>query len=485
MSGALTLDPSWWLSGIAIAVLGTATAAATSLYKAATLPVLAPAQPRAWARASERVLKGQALIAGLLLLTALAATQATGLVAGFVVLGALLLGGALALPPLFAFALDRATRIGRGPLTEWFLADTRQQVPGLSLALMALLLAISANVGVGSMVQSFRTTFLGWLDQRLVSELYVTARSEEEAADLHVYLEDRADAVLPIWSADTEFRGAPLEVFGVIDHATYRDNWPLIASAAQPWDSLADGTGLLINEQLARRENLWPGAEVTLPGVKLTLVGVYSDYGNPLGQAIVGIDVLDATFPSIDRLSFGVRIAPDERAALIADLETRFGLGEENMIDQQTLKAFSVTVFEQTFAVTAALNVLTLGVAALALLTSLTTLAGMRVPQLAPIWALGLPRSRLAGLEVIRASVLALLTVILAIPVGIGLAWVLLTIVNVEAFGWRLPMGLYPIDWVRLGALALVAAILAAALPAWRLARTEPAKLAQVFSHER
>ena len=40
---------------------------------------------------------------------------------------------------------------------------------------MALLLALAANIGVGTMVSSFRLTFTGWLDQRLASELYVTA----------------------------------------------------------------------------------------------------------------------------------------------------------------------------------------------------------------------------------------------------------------------------------------------------------------------
>ena len=57
--------------------------------------------------------------------------------------------------------------LARGALVQWFWADTRQQVPGLSLALMALLLALAANIGVGTMVSSFRQTFVGWLDQRL------------------------------------------------------------------------------------------------------------------------------------------------------------------------------------------------------------------------------------------------------------------------------------------------------------------------------
>jgi putative ABC transport system permease protein len=74
---------------------------------------------------------------------------------------------------------------------------------------------------------------------------------------------------------------------------------------------------------------------------------------------------------------------------------------------------------------------------------------------------------------------------IAALPLGLGLAWVLLAVVNVEAFGWRLPMHLFPMQWVQLGALALLAAALAAAVPAIRLARISPNELLRVFANER
>ncbi|CAH2408876.1 hypothetical protein MES5069_740029 [Mesorhizobium escarrei] len=74
------------------------------------------------------------------------------------------------LPLVLTGILHLGSRLARGPLAEWFWADTRQQLPGLSLALMALLLALAANVGVSTMVGSFRLTFSGWLDQRLASE---------------------------------------------------------------------------------------------------------------------------------------------------------------------------------------------------------------------------------------------------------------------------------------------------------------------------
>jgi putative ABC transport system permease protein len=155
------------------------------------------------------------------------------------------------------------------------------------------------------------------------------------------------------------------------------------------------------------------------------------------------------------------------------------------MADQVAIKDLSLSIFERTFAVSQALNVLTLGVAAVAMLTSLLTLGTLRLPQLAPAWAMGMTRRRLAALELGRAVVLAVLTAVLALPVGLMLAWVLLAVINVEAFGWRLPLHLFPGDWARLGVWALAAAVLAAGWPAVRLARLPPARLLRMFADAR
>ena len=73
----------------------------------------------------------------------------------------------------------------------------------------------------------------------------------------------------------------------------------------------------------------------------------------------------------------------------------------------------------------------------------------------------------------------------LALPLGLALAWVLLSVVNVEAFGWKLPMYLFPLDYLRLAGFAVVAGALAALWPARRLARTPPAARLKVFANER
>lgn len=486
--GTLSFDPVWAALALLITLLGAGAATAQALIRTARLPILAPAQPRAWATASRRGLRRQlAASIGLFLIGGAVGLFAEGLLAGFAMLAALLIGAALSLPAILTGALS-LVRSGRGAFGEWVLADTRQQVPGLSLVLMALLLALAANIGVSTMVGSFRATFLGWLDQRLASELYVTVADPTEAEALLRFLEDdgRTRAILPILSGEARLRDAPAEVFGIVDDPTYREAWPLLSAAPDAWDRLFGGEGALINEQMARRNDIALGEDLVLaPSLVLPVVGVYSDYGNPIGQAIVSIDDFRGLYPDARATSFALRVPEAEAADLASALRGTFGLSDSAVRNQRQVKAFSIEVFEQTFRVTGALNVLTLGVAALALLTSLLTLSAQRLPQLAPIWAIGMPRRVLAWTELSRSVGLAALTFLAAIPVGLALAWVLLAVVNVEAFGWRLPMRVFPVDWLRLFLLSLLASALAAAWPAWRLARMPPARLVQVFAQER
>ncbi|MCK0169053.1 FtsX-like permease family protein [Jannaschia sp. S6380] len=487
VAGALTLSPIWWLSGFAMAGVGLVLAGGQSLWRLARLPVLVPAMPRAWARAQAGTLRRQALAGAALLCVALAVgIFGQGLVAGFVCLGAMLLGAALLLPPLLSAILDLGAGLAKGPLIQWLWADARQQVPGLSLALMALLLALAANVGVGTMVGSFRSTFTGWLDQRLAAELYLYATDADEAGEMVAFLEGRVDAILPIVSRETVLEGAPGEIFGQPDHPTFRDNWPLLDGVPDVWDRLAAGEGALINEQLARRTGLWSDGRIYLGAAgERAVLGVYSDYGNPRGQAILSFETFAQIFPDATPRQFGLRVAPDDMDDLAAALTERFDLPPDRVVDQARIKRFSLDVFERTFAVTAALNVLTLGVAAFALWASLTTLGTMRVPQIAPVWALGMTRGGLALSDLLRTLILAAFTAILAVPTGVALAWVLLAVVNVQAFGWRLPLLPDPGAWGLLSLWALLAAALAAALPAWRLWRMPPAHLVKVFAHER
>jgi putative ABC transport system permease protein len=490
--GILTLKPQWWIAGVAISITGALAAAAASLTKALRLPLLATAQPHAWQQAQRRWLTYQSALA-------LAAFAAAGcllwfgdsLISGFAVLAALMLGAALILPMFLELMLSLGQRYARAPVSVWFWADSRQQLSGLSLALMALLLALAVNVGVSTMVESFSRTFLVWLDGRLAADVYVSAANDAQATEIRAWLRERpeVEAVLPGGRADTQLAGAPIEVLGLPDHATYRDNWPLLQSADNAWVKLRPGNAALVSEQLARRLHLSVGDRIEVPASggnwTLDVAGIYADYGNPKGQIAVNFAALTRRFPEIPLTRMGLRVAPPKIPALISALQEKFALDDRNVADQATMKAESTRIFNRTFAVTAALNAFTLGVAGVALLTSLLTLANSRLPQLAPLWAIGITRRQLAAIELLKTMSVALITTIFALPLGLLVAWCLLAVVNVKAFGWRLPFHVFPLQLLWLTGVAMAAAVAASALPVIRLARMQPASLIRIFANER
>src|SRR5450756_759067 len=90
------------------------------------------------------------------------------------------------------------------------------------------------------------------------------------------------------------------------------------------------------------------------------------------------------------------------------------------------------------------------------LLTSLLTLSNSRLPQLAPLWAIGITRRRLAAIELLKTMSVALITTLLALPLGLLVAWCLIAVVNVKAFGWRLPFHVFPLQLLELLGLSLI-----------------------------
>ena len=490
--GELTLRPEWWIAGLVISVAGALVAAATSLAKAIRLPLLATAQPQAWQQAQHRWLMLQSAVALAIFAVAFGLLwYGNSLLAGFALLAALLLGAALLLPSLLEAVLAAGERTAQGAIAQWFWADCRQQLSGLSLALMALLLALAVNVGVGTMVQTFSRTFVAWLDGRLTADIYLVASDDAQAAAIKDWLHGRNDveAILQGGRADAQFDGAPLEVFGLPDDATYQAHWPLLQSTAGAWARLRDGDAAFVSEQLSERANIGLGDTIDLPtptgNWRLRVIGRYADYGNPKSQVAVNVAALTAHFPQTPKTRMALRAKPGRVPALISALSEKFGLDGRNLVDQANLKADSLRIFNRTFAVTAALNAFTLGVAGIALLTSLLTLANSRLPQLAPLWAVGLTRRQLAGIELTKTLSVALITALLALPLGLLVAWCLIAIVNVKAFGWRLPFHVFPLQLIKLLGVAMAASLIASLLPVARLARMQPASLVKVFANER
>ncbi|MGD9540253.1 FtsX-like permease family protein [Methylocystis sp.] len=492
ISENLTIDLRALLSGLVMAGAGAVLAAASGLAKTLRLPPLSIARPIAWRTEHHRYLRRQAALAILALLAAAYAYHfGDGLQYGFAVIGFSLLAAALFLPVALAGALALGEHLARRPLARWFFADGRQEISGLSLALMALLIALAANIGVGGMVEGFRQTFTRWLDARLAAEIYFEAATPADARDIESWARAQKDisAILPLWRAKTRIGGWPVDVIGMTPHETYSAHFPLLEATPDAWTALHAEDAVFVSEQLARRLGVGLGAMLDIPTStqdwRARIVGIFPDYGNPKGQLRIDHESLKRYFDDASGVHYGLRVASDATARVIDNMQRLFDGKIARIVDQSELKSLSTEVFERTFAVTAALNTLTLIVSGVALFASLLTLSDMRRARIAPVWALGATRRKLAALEMMRVVAFAAVAALFATPLGLFMTWCLVAFVNVAAFGWRLPFHMFPAQWLTVFLIALSAAFFAALVPVLRLARAAPTELLKVFSNER
>jgi putative ABC transport system permease protein len=488
--GGLQLRSSWVVSGFAMSLFGAllasahaffklhqASAALTQLGRAAARMRNAPVRPLA--------LGGLALILGATVFFSVASTP--GLQGGYMLLGGVMLGAALILPWGLNMVLRAAQSVVSGTTSVLLLSDLRAQLPGLTLSLMALFLAVATNIGVGTMVASFRSTFESWLDLRLAADLYASPPDPVMATDILQWVEAKDSIAAPVLRADATIRGVPASMRSVAPGTRQPESWPLsdaAGSVQSSWEMVFEGTAVMINEQLAHRLDVTPGDTLPIvPGFTALVAGVFADYGNPTGQVLLAEAPFRRAAPEAWPRQIAI-LTPTPRT-LRPELEAQFGLTADNLVRPDDIRRVALSVFEKTFVITGALNILTLGVAGFALLTSFLTQWRHRLPQLAPLWAMGLSRRHLACLDLARSALIAVLVALAALPLGLVLAWVLLRVVNLEAFGWRLPMDVFPVLILRVWGLCIVAAVFAALLPALRLLRISPAALLGSFGNDR
>ena len=152
--------------------------------------------------------------------------------------------------------------------------------------------------------------------------------------------------------------------------------------------------------------------------------------------------------------------------------------GEEHAVlirSNRTLRAASLAVFDRTFTITTVLHLLTTVVAFIGVLSALMALQLERGRELGVLRAIGFTPGQLWRLMTAQTGLMGLVAGLLAIPVGMGLALILVRVINRRSFGWTLQIEIAPEVLVQALLMAVGAALLAGLYPALRMAYTSPA----------
>jgi putative ABC transport system permease protein len=387
------------------------------------------------------------------------AVEATGVLGGFLAIFAMSLLGAMLVVPALAALRRAVTVLPLGLLWRLALREVAWYPRVLSVALAALTLAVATGIGIGLMVESFRADFTRMLDSRLAGDLYVyEAEREFDALDGWLRGQPEVASISQFGSARVRLRGVPAELgysrFDVEQSARYGH-----AGVLQPGEAL-------LSERLARDLGVATGAAVEIgPGAVVQVAGVFPGFGEATGRLLVDQSTLERLdmAPRFDRLT--VDLQPGG-AGLAQRLTAAFpGVEVES---RAAIRDQALRIFDRTFAITQALTVLALVVAIVGMYNALTALRLNQAPTTRLLHAQGMSRGEQRRISLIRSAVVGGIAALLALPLGVAMAWTLCVVLNPRSFGWSVDLHLPVEGWLLPLVLGVGAALLAGAMPAPR-----------------
>ncbi|WP_345852255.1 ABC transporter permease [Shewanella algae] len=419
----------------------------------------------------------------------------------------------LLLPQLLQSLLGLLARLFPSGLSKYAIADTRELVAPLALAMMALLLALCANIAMNTLVGSFDKTLRSWLDTRLHAELYIRPGAGNMASLEH-FLEQQAPGLAHFYQWQAPFyakgSGNTLEINLISRDADSIARTTALKTPAQAQvqgaqnkqqqalQTVIQGQALAISEPLALMLGLAPGDKLSLCPDKecktpltLPISAIYYDYGNPKGEVMLAQSLwqglklpTEAVSLAVSGIATSAERAKGAGLTSIAALERaliqELGLSPVQVYSQQKIRDEAIRVFNKTFSITLVLNTLTLLVAAVGLFSAVLMLTQSRQASLAMLRSLGLTRGRLLSMLLLQMLLVVLLTCLLALPMGAILGYLLIHKVTLQAFGWTIAMQW---DWLAYGRvvlLSLLCCILAVIVPLyWQSRRSLVSSLQQ------
>lgn len=373
--------------------------------------------------------------------------QLDSIALGFTVLALILFAGAGVLPWIVALVLSGLQRAlpASAWRLNWALGEGLAQLGTLRTALMALLLALTANFGVDSLVDSFRSSLDDWLQQRLAADLFV----QSDTLDIDALLASPGD-----WLVESHRRNGltvrwqdrPTQIRGLNTDTSDTRALPLAAATdrSSAWFD-GDPDVVLANEQARYLAGIELGETVQLPlgeeTVALEVVGFYHDYGNPAYQFYLPYQRVATLWPNAGEQGLGLWLSDGDDALARAEAALlEAGAQPGDWTRREDVLAISLRVFDRTFAMTAAINALTFTVAGIALLASLLAIHQQRLPSYAHWRSMGVSNREWLLIAGLPLAIGLLVTWLLSIPLGTVLAGLLIYDLNVLSFGWTMPL---------------------------------------------
>jgi putative ABC transport system permease protein len=401
--------------------------------------------------------------------------------------------GAGLLVPAIMYGLARAGRLvlRRRLGVEGLLAHANltSAIPRLSISVAALSVSLSMMVAIAIMIGSFRDTVVYWVGQTLQADLFVGPGIRPTVGQEQTLSADVIAAVQqhPAVEAIDSFRNLDLvyenhlTVLGagtfevVLAHGSL-----LFKSPADAREAVRRAIGqdaVIISEAFANRYDKRDGDVLSLQtpqGMRpFTVAAVYYDYSNDRGVVIMDVGTFKRYFGEL---------APTGLAAFLKDgadpevvrTEILASLDEGHrafVFSNRTLRNEVLRIFDSTFAITYALELIAIVVAMLGVAGTLLTLVLERRRELSLLRLTGADRRQVRRMVIIEAALIGAVSQGIGLVMGFALSMVLIYVINVQSFGWTIQFHLPTAFLIQASIAVVIATSIAGIYPARRAAQ--------------
>jgi putative ABC transport system permease protein len=418
---------------------------------------------------------GIAAIASGLLLAAAPAIDGLPL-AGYVAIGAILLGSVLVMPRLAEYCLGRLPAPGRAPLAI-AIAQLKATPRQAAISVAAIVISFSLMVSMLIMVGSFRSSLESWLERMLPADLYLRpARfgetaffTPEEQARIAATPGVERAALIRTQNLLLAAERPPVTLLaGPVDAA---DPGRILPLTRPPYALRAgDAPPVWVSEVAADFYGLRVGERVQLPigGTPraFTVAGIWRDYARQNGAIAMNRELYASL--TGDKLVNDVALWLARGAAsLDVQRELRSRLPDATDFEIATtrdLREISLAMFDRTFAITYALEIAAVLIGLIGVSVSFSAQALARRREFGVLRHVGMTRREIGAMLGCEGAVVATLGCLMGLATGWLVGLIIVHVVNRQSFHWSMEMHL---PWLPLAGLALLIVVAAVATAVW------------------
>jgi putative ABC transport system permease protein len=306
------------------------------------------------------------------------------------------------------------------------------------------------------MVGSFRETLTYWVDNSLAADLYIrpgtklgAGGSEALSAESVAALTHHAQiaAIDELRNFDIPYQGSRI-ILNAANFTVAVDHGRLIFKGVSDWRGiLADcqrTDGIVISEPLALRYHLGVGDSLALftPTGEhaFPIKAIYYDYSNDRGSATMDHLTYQKFFGELVPTNMAIFLKPGADAERVReDLLEKLGPGKNvHIFTNASLRTEVMRIFDRSFSITWALELVAILVAMAGVATTVLTLVLERREEMNLLRQLGTSPAQQRRTLALEAGVIGALSQAMGIGLGLLLSLVLIYVINVQSFGWTI-----------------------------------------------